>query len=371
MQKLQEFLDSTFIAPNTVRDWWFFVLIILSGLVLRTLVARVLTKIIFSVFRKKPTDTVGFQKLFELVKKPWHYFILFVVIYIACRQLTWPPEWSMTPPGELGLRMVLERLIRALIEISFTWILLRLVDFFGLVLHHRAIQTTGKDDDQLVPFLRESIKVIVVILAVFFLLGSVFHLNVASLVAGLGIGGIAVALAAKESLENLIASFTIFLDKPFMVGDIIQMGDKTGTIEKIGFRSTRIRGEDRNYVTIPNHKLVENEIVNLTMRTARRVRFTVGLVYSTRPEQIRKIVADILHFIETHPQTSFEGDNRVNLFELSSSSIDVQVTCYIPDLDYTLFLKTKEEINFAIMDIVEKNGSSFAFPSTSVYIEKK
>src|SRR6185369_10292037 len=124
--------------------------------------------------------------------------------------------------------------------------------------------------DQLVPFLREAIKIIIGVFSFFFILGAVFHINIASLIAGLGIGGLAFALAAKETLENLLGSFTIFLDKPFVVGDVVKVGSAEGTIENIGFRSTRIRTLEKTLLTVPNKKMVDAELDNLTERVVRR-----------------------------------------------------------------------------------------------------
>lgn len=371
MDQLLEILNRHFVGSNRISDWCWFGGVLLLGLLLRPLIGKLLARILFRVFKNRNEGGHNHETLFRLLKRPWNLLILLITFFIATQQLTWPAEWKMSPPEQFGIRMTLERLLLLGIEIAFTWLLLRLTDFFGMLLHERAEKSASKSDDQLVPFLRESIKVVIVIISIFFMLGSIFHVNVASLIAGLGIGGIAVALAAKESLENLFASFTIFLDKPFVVGDVIQLGDKSGTIERTGFRSTRIRLEDRNMVTIPNRKLVENEIVNLSLRTARRLRFMVGLRYDTKSEQIKSIVSEIHKFIEAHPQTSFEGENQVHLYEFGTNAINIQVTCYIPDLDFELFLKTREEINFAILEIVAKNNASFAFPSMSVYMEKQ
>lgn len=370
MKQVQEILNRHFVGTNCISDWCLFAGILLLGLLLRPLIGKLLARILFRFFKNRDEGGHNHLTLFNLLKRPWNLLILLITFYIATQQLTWPAEWKMSPPEHFGIRMTLERLLLLGIEISFTWLLLRLTDFFGLLLHERAAKSESKSDDQLVPFLRESIKVVIVIISIFFMLGSIFHLNVASLIAGLGIGGIAVALAAKESLENLFASFTIFLDKPFVVGDVIQLGDKSGTIERTGFRSTRIRLEDRNLVTIPNRKLVENEIVNLSMRTARRLRFMIGLRYDTNAAQLKKIIGEIHQYIEDHPQTSFQGENQVHMYEFATNSINIQVTCYIPDLDFELFLKTREDINFAVLDIVAKNNAAFAFPSMSVYMEK-
>ena len=125
------------------------------------------------------------------------------------------------------------------------------------------------------------------------ILSSVFDVNIAALATGLGIGGIAIAMASKESLENLLGSFTIFLDKPFTYGDIVTVNGYTGVVEKVGFRSTRIRTFDKSIVTVPNKNMVNAELDNLGMRPIRRVKFSIGLVYGTKVEQIKSIVKDL------------------------------------------------------------------------------
>ncbi|HLG03315.1 MAG TPA: mechanosensitive ion channel family protein [Bacteroidia bacterium] len=367
--KTGEFLKKEFIAPNTVEDWLWFAGIIFMGLLLRSLFTKGFSKLVFRFFNKKESEQVGFTALLALVKKPVYLFILLVLVYIAAHQLTWPPHWKMSAPDKFGVRMTLERGLFTLIEFSFTWVLLRLTDFFGLLLKARAEKTPGKEDDQLVPFLRESIKVIIVIFAIFFLLGSVFHLNVASLIAGLGIGGIAVALAAKESLENLLGSFTIFLDKPFTVGDTITYSGQACTIESIGIRSTCIRAEDRSLITVPNRKIVENEVINLTLRNALRVKMIVSLTYSSTPEQLRAFILDAGDLLMKHPGL-VHADSKASLFDLASSSVDVLLLYFISKPEQEDFLRIKEEVNFLVMELVKKHGLVFAFPSTSVYIEK-
>ncbi|MGZ4049646.1 MAG: mechanosensitive ion channel family protein, partial [Bacteroidia bacterium] len=213
---------------------------------------------------------MGYEKLLALLKKPLGIFILLISFYFAFNILTFPAEWNFTTIDHFGLRMLLYRAYQIGIIVTLTWVVLRVIDFFGLVLIYRASLTESKTDDQLVPFIKESIKVIVTIMAVFFILGAVFKLNIASLIAGLGIGGLAIALAAKESLENLLGSFTIFLDKPFVIGDLIRVGTLEGTVEKIGFRSTRLRTPEKSYVTVPNKKLVDGELDNLSLRIQRR-----------------------------------------------------------------------------------------------------
>ena len=200
------------------------------------------------------------------------------------------------------------------------------------------------------------------------MLGSISNINIASLIAGLGIGGLAFALAAKESIENLLGSFTIFLDKPFVVGDLVQIGGVSGNVEKIGFRSTRIRTLDKSYVTVPNKKLVEAELDNLSLRTLRRVKFTLSLSYSNSSEQIKSFIEDLKKFITENPTTQQEA--QVRFFELGKASIDLMVLYFIDTSEYDFYLEMREKVNYEIMDIAQKNKISFANPTPFV-IEAK
>jgi MscS family membrane protein len=249
--------------------------------------------------------------------------------------------------------------------LSFTWIVLRFADSIGLILMQKASKTESKQDDQIISFVIDISKIFIAIFALFFILGAIFNLNVASLVAGLGIGGLAIALAAKESLENLFGSFTIFFDKPFVVGDLVKVGNLEGVVEKVGFRSTRIRTLEKTYVTIPNKKMVDAELDNLSLRTFRRVKFTFSLIYNTPPDKLNAIIEDVQKLIDTHPNTNDEG--RARLFELAKSGIDIRVIYFITTADWNLYVDLRQEINFKIMEIVKKHGSEFAYPTSTVF----
>ncbi len=194
-------------------------------------------------------------------------------------------------------------------------------------------------------------------------------MNVGSLVAGLGIGGLAIALAAKESLENLFGSFTIFFDKPFVVGDLVTIGGVSGTVEKVGFRSTRIRTLEKSYVTIPNKRMIDAELDNLSLRTFRRVKFDVGLVYGTSMSTIKSVVQKIQKYVDEHERTNQDG--QVKFMEFGSSSLDVMVLYYIDTMDWGVFLDIKEEINYKIMEIVENEESDFAFPTQTLHLNQE
>ena len=364
---VHNFLQRTFLG-NTLESYSWCIGIILIGLIFKKLVSKILTYFVFK-FLQKYSNGIGYNQLLVLLVKPLGAFVFIVSLYFAFNSLDFPPEWNFAPINQFGLRMFIYRSFGITMIAIITWVVLRIIDFFGLVLIHRSSLTASKSDDQLVPFIIESFKVIVTILSCFFILGTVFKLNIASIIAGLGVGGLAIALAAKESLENLLGSFTIFLDKPFVVGDLIRVGTLEGHVEKIGFRSTRLRTIEKNYVTVPNKILVDSELDSLSLRIQRRAKFNVRLTYETTPEKFKAIVADIQLFIEQHKHT-LVGETRVRLNEFDSSAINIMVLYFVDTLEYDVYLNVREEINYKIIEIVQSHGSNFAYPTTTVLMKK-
>ena len=346
-----DFLYRTFLG-NTIYSYLWFAGIIILGLIFSRLLSKLLTFFVFN-FVKQYSIGVGYDKLLVLLKKPTTIFILLITFYFAFNQLVFPAEWNFVSIEKFGLRMFTYRLF--LIAI--------------IVLMHKASLTESKTDDQLVPFFIESLKVVFVIFSVFFIFGAVFKLNIASLIAGLGIGGLAIALAAKESLENLLGSFTIFLDKPFVIGDYIKVGTVEGHVEKIGFRSTRIRTMEKSFLTVPNKKLVEGELDNLSLRIQRLAKFNIGLTYETKAEQFKKIINEIQTYIDNHSRV-LKNETRVRLHDFDQSAASIMITYFVDTMEYDVYLNVREEINYKIMEIVEKNGSSFAYPTTTVLMKK-
>ena len=193
-------------------------------------------------------------------------------------------------------------------------------------------------------------------------------MDITSLIAGLGIGGLAIALAAKESLENLLGSFTIFLDKPFIIGDLIRVGNVEGNVEKIGFRSTRIRTLEKTFVTMPNKKLVDTELDNLTNREIRRIKFDINLQYDTPAATTKNVIAAIRTLIENDPLRYDEVS--VYLYELSNYAIVIRVIYFANTAIWKDYMEMREKINYSIIEILERNQVRFAYPIQGVIMEK-
>lgn len=362
-----DFLNRTFLG-NTVENYLWLTGIIIAGLIFKRLFSKLFSLILFRIFKKYSTDVTA-QEFHDLLKKPFAVFFLLIIGYIAFNHISFPAEWRIGPEEKFGVRMIIHKLYQVVVIFSVTWILLRIIDFFALILINRAARTHSRVDDQLIPFFKDGIKIFIVILCFFFILGTVFSVNIVTLIGGLGIGGLAVALAAKETLENLFGSFTIFLDKPFIVGDLVKVGVVSGHVEKIGLRSTRIRTLDKSIVIVPNKKMVDAETENITERTLWRARQEIRILYSTSKSDIEKIISGIRKILDGHEKIT-DGSN-VNFDSFGISAIEILVIYFVRTTDGDEFSSVKEEINFKIMEVVRSNNSDFAYPTSRVFVENR
>lgn len=355
---------------NTVRNYCLFFGILLVGLIFRKLISKLLSKVFLKLFRNFAAQSHD-GAFVALLLKPLQLFLLLATLFLASNQLRYPMnvvlfhhhklvgKTDIAIPVTIG--QGINRIFLFLIIVSVFWIVLRIIDFISHVFIFKASATESKTETQLIPFLKELFKALIVSVAFFTLMGFVFEVNVLTLITGLGIGGIAIALAAKESLENLLGSFTIFLDKPFVVGDLVKVDNVEGVIERVGFRSTWIRTVDKTMVTIPNKGMIDGVLENMSLRNIRRVKFTVGVTYETPKDQVEKIVETIKAFLFGHADTNDDGIVYFDGF--GASSLDIVIIYYITELDFGKYVLIKQEINYKIMDIVLGNKSDFAYPT--------
>lgn len=194
-------------------------------------------------------------------------------------------------------------------------------------------------------------------------------LPVLSLLTGLGIGGLAVALAVRPTLENLIGGFVLYLDKPVQVGDFCSFVDKLGTVESIGVRSTQIRGLDRTQITIPNASFADMQIVNWARCDQMLIKETLGVRYETQPDQLRKILAELHKMLSAHPRIDSDSV-RVRFDGYGDSSLNISVRVYADTRDWNDFFAIREDVLLRVHDIVSEAGSGFAFPSRTVYLSR-
>lgn len=222
-------------------------------------------------------------------------------------------------------------------------------------------------DSQLI---RLGVRLIGVLCVVVFLIRGADELGFPaySVLAGLGVGGLAVALAARDSIANLLGSLLIMLEKPFRIGHTIRVGGSEGTVEDVGFRSTRIRTLDNSLISIPNNAVVNATVENLSLRAMRRQRFFVQVTYDTPREKVEELVAGIRRLILEHPLTN-KSNFQVRFNNFSESSLDILVMFYFDLQDYTIELAEREAILLRVMDLVNEMGVAFAFPTRTLQIE--
>lgn len=359
------FLEQKFLG-NTVESYLWFAGILIVGLIFRNLISKLFSYLFFNLLSNH-FKTVGVNKFSDLLAKPFSFFILVVIVYLAFDRLEFPNEWKLVPGHQFGVRLVLFRMFQIAIIFSVTWVLLRVTDYVGLVLTTRAEKTESRMDDQLVPFVKSAIKILLCVVSLMIVLGKVFELNVASIIAGLGIGGLAIALASKDTLENLLGSFLIFLDRPFTIGDLVQVGNLRGHVEEIGFRSTKIRTLDKTLVTVPNKRMTDAELENQTERTFVRNKIILGLTYSTTKEQLQNFIGDVKDYLSNHKKV--EKDFTVHFINFASSSLDVEIVFFANTSSVGDNAIIRDEVNFALMDLMQKNNCSFAYPTQTVYLE--
>ncbi len=226
-------------------------------------------------------------------------------------------------------------------------------------------KTDNKFDDVLVPMLAKASKVL--LWAIFLVyLANTFNIDVTSVVAGLGIGGLAFAFAAKDTLANLFGSVMIILDKPFEIGDYIIVEDKEGSVEEVGFRSTRVRTFYDSVVTIPNSVLSNKYIDNLGKRRYRRFKGTFGIEYGTPTDKIESFVEGIREIIRSHPKTRKDNFN-IYFNGLGSSSLDILIYMFWEVRDWTEELEEKQKFLIDVMKLAEKMDVSFAFPTQTLH----
>lgn len=367
------FLDQT-IAGNTVRGLLLFTGILFLGLLFKRIFSRQLNKLAYRFFGRLDTEANG-EVFVALLLKPVELLILYIVVYWAITRLNYPlhevifsrtvTEGKTVTLVQITVLNAIDKIFLLLFIVSLLWIVLRVIDFVAHVFMKKALKTESKADDQMVPFVKELTKILTIIFGIFVIMGAVFNLNVATIIAGLGIGGIAVALAAQDTLQNLLGSFTIFADKPFVVGDLVRVDKYEGTIEKVGFRSTLLRTLDKTMVIIPNKKMIDNFVENLTLRNLRRMKFNVALKYDTPAATMLKISKEIEDYVNKHASTS--NDTLATFDSFGDSSLNLQVLYFIEIVDYNEYMRIREEINYRIMQIVTENGAGFAFPSQTVY----
>ncbi len=330
------------------------VLILVAFWITQRILLRVLSR---PLKRLVSRTTIAWDDVARLIRQPIRYIMLAILLIIEVYILGF----------NTAVIDVATRLTRTLIIAAIFVALFKTVNMFGLSARRLFLLTGVSIEDQLLPFVRTAITLVIIALALVIIIQE-WGYDVSGLIAGLGLGGLAFSLAAKDTVENIFGFSTIVGDRPFVVGEFIVTPDVTGFIEKVGLRSTRIRQLDQALVTVPNNRMATSVVTNWSRLSKRWIQFTFGVTYATTPEQMENLIQAIEAMLTQRDHVETESI-QVIFAEFGASSLDVLVRVYVDLPDWYAWMKEKEAINLEIMHIVADLGLSMAFPSRSVYVE--
>ncbi len=319
---------------------------------------RLFTYIIIKMAHKiaKLTASSFDDKLLEVVEGPLKFAFIILGIYFAFI--------IMQINGE-----VFDKTIKSLIIFEIFWIFYNLVVVLDESIYRFAKRFGKELYREIGAFFIKSLKIFIVAIGLVSIL-QIWDINVSAFLASLGLGGLAFALAAKDTAANLFGGLSILADRALKIDDWIKVGDVEGTVEDIGLRTTKVRTFEKSLITVPNQIIANNPIENFSRRNIRRIKMRIGLVYSTTHEQMETILTDIRNMLKSHPGIAKNATLLVNFDEFEDSSLSIFIYCFTNTADWAKYLEIREDINLKIMEIIQRHGSDFAFPSESVYIEK-
>lgn len=352
---MMDFLDRIYF-DNAIRDYLILFAVILIIILFRKYLSRYIATLIFKIFNKSFWSS-GKAVFIHLLKGPIHIFFLILVVFLLLDKFNYPKILELYL-HHIPLRQILESFSRGLFIVSLFWLILRVIDFIALLLEQRTDHTHGVSGTQLILFFKDLLKVVVFFIGALLLIRFTFNRNVTTLLAGFGIVGAAIALSARESLENLIASFIIFFDKPFSTGDLVKVQTFTGTVERIGLRSTRIRTDQKTYVTVPNKQMVDSILDDLSLRTQRKGSVSLDLNSTTSLDLVNALLAAVKDSMKDIPE--LEGSGSVNLVDINKNSFVVQVEYLTGPIPIEIFNEIRQRINLSIIKYLEEFGIALA-----------
>jgi len=360
---MNEFLNRM-VFDNPVKNYLIIAGVILFVLILKRVISRYFAGLIHQLVNVVFRD-VDKKSFADLVAKPLGLFLLILVSIIALDKLRFPGYWDVEV-YKYSTKQIIHTIGTIVLIIAFIWLLLRMIDFIALILEKKADLTLSQADNQLIIFFKDFFKVVIGVIGLLLILKALGY-NISSLITGLSIATAAIALALRESLENLIASFIIFFDQPFSVGDLVQVQQITGTVEKIGLRSTRIRTDQKTYVSVPNKQMVDSILDNLSLRTQRKaeIRLEIGLDASV--DTLNKFIEAVktkLNHTQIEDSTVFLTDIKANAFLLS-------VDFFTAPIAFNEFQKLKQQKNLEILKLMEEMKIELAGASSDIKISGK
>ena len=331
-------------------------IVILLSFLLHKILTLIFEKIILAYLRKSKYSELA-DEYVSPVARPLSIFLITSVV------LSFVPVLQL--PILLAKYVVI--ILKVIAPVFLTVVCYRLVDLLAFYFNKLASKTKSSLDDQLVPLISKALRVFIIIIGVFVILLRL-DVDILPLLTGLSIGGLAFALAAQDTIKNFFGSLMIFVDKPFQIGDWITSGDIDGTVEEVGFRSTRVRTFRNSVVYVPNGNLADSTIDNHGLRAYRRFFMQIALTYDTPTELIEVYVAGLRKIVDTHPETR-KDYYEIHLNEMADSSLNIMFYIFFEVPTWSDELRARHEVIIQVIDLAKTLGVNFAFPTQTIQVE--
>jgi len=362
---MYNFLHTSFYNNTVATYLWVFFSIVLA-VILKRFISKYFATLLFKLVARtgKKLNKLAF---IGLILQPLEVFLFLLISFIALTKLNYPKGLDFVI-YKFSVFQLVDAASSTALVVTFTWLCLRAIDFIALILEDNAAKTSDHNESQLIVFFKDFFKMVLAIIGFLLVLKFGFNKDIGNIVTGLSLVGAALALATKESLENLIATFVIFFDKPFTVGDTVKVNNLTGTIEKIGLRSTRIRTEEKTYISVPNKQMVDSIIDNLSLRTQRRVTINLDISLSVKAADLKELSPAIIELLKLPEIQSYS----VYLKDTGKNANLVEVM-YFTDMSQSLadFNTMRENINLSIIDLLETRKIPLAASDNSIVVIEK
>lgn len=346
-----------FFAYENLIDLGISIAVFLLFLLFRKIFAKYVFTLLLKLSKKVPTNL--FSAIFTAYEKPIQWLFIVIGLYVAVR---YDPLLNHSNPLFLDI-------LRSSVIVIISWGLYNLSASSSTIFEKLNDKYSLEIDAILIPFLSRVLRVIIVVVAIS-VIAQEFGYNVSSFVAGLGIGGLAISLAAKDALANLFGGFVIITEKPFSIGDWIMTSTVEGTVEEITFRSTRVRTFADAVVTVPNATLANDSITNWSKMGKRQISFNLRVAHDTHRDRLENVVKQSDELLKNHPDIHPDSIH-VRFSQFQENGFDIFLYFFTNTTVWGDFLKIKEEINFRIIDILENEGVSLAIPSRRLYVEQE
>ena len=360
-------VDYTVIDGNNLWRFLMVLLVVIAAMATGRIVQFAVKGYAGRLAKKKGESALTL--LLKAIVKPLYVAIFAAGVYFAKIPLYFSDEDGISMTVNKGWTTMAS----VVAAIAVAYALYRLVDVIEYYLDRLVGKTETTLDDMLVPVVRKAMRITITIIAAIYIVDNILEQDVRSILLGAGVGGVAIALAAKDTIANFFGSVTIFADRPFQMGEMVKIGEHSGPVEEVGFRSTRVRTLQGHLVTIPNSKIVDTAVENIGKRPFIRRTSNLTITYDSGHEKTNKAVEIVKEVLAGVPEINSDPDRppRVYFSDFNDWSLNIYMSYWVKPPDYWLYSEVNERVNFEIMKRFEAEKIEFAFPSQTLYMKKE